>query len=84
MLAVPFGHEAAGDVGKLMGISAANQLSLSEIVYRELHNAILNGVYLPGEAKLKSTMALRLGSTTCTPFPCQRGCSSRITGAESA
>lgn len=43
------------------GIVAAAALSLPEIVYRELRNAILNGVFAPGQTLRQEEVATRLG-----------------------
>lgn len=42
-------------------LNGANALSLPEIVYRELRNAILNGVFSPGQVLRQEEVAQRLG-----------------------
>lgn len=42
-------------------LTSANALPLPEIVYRELRNAILNGVFTPGQMLRQEEVAQRLG-----------------------
>ncbi|HGN1351471.1 TPA: GntR family transcriptional regulator [Pseudomonas aeruginosa] len=58
----PFNSAAHSMSEKLnRGIVAAAALSLPEIVYRELRNAILNGVFAPGQTLRQEEVATRLG-----------------------